>query len=245
MARITQPDPRYIARNVGGIFEAIFPQMSPGVVAYLNRTATQLESSLEVNEDLVRASRLQHALLFELGVAAAEPLLAGNPFDWDECVDIALKRQRKYYDAIEPGMITEGDKTIALSVGTNLASALKNLSARLHHPVVVGPAIPGLEWLSSSFGDFAIGNSLIEVKCVSKSYGAADYRQVVIYWLMSLAARIESVEDVWNEVFILNPRRGYVVHVQFDELLALISAGRSKVEALELFKSFIGQRRWT
>lgn len=34
-----QFDPRTVARDIPGVFDEVFPQLTPGVVAYLNKSA--------------------------------------------------------------------------------------------------------------------------------------------------------------------------------------------------------------
>lgn len=36
-----------------------------------------------------------------------------------------------------------------------------------------------------------MGDKLIEVKCSGRNFGSADYRQILMYWLLSYMASIE------------------------------------------------------
>jgi hypothetical protein len=99
-----------------------------------------------------------------------------------------------------------------------------------------------MEWIANGCGDFAIGDSLVEVKCTAKRFSSADYRQIAIYWLLSFAASIEARGDEWHDFVLLNPRSGVKVSMKFDGFLSTISSGRTKVETLQLFQSLIGSR---
>ncbi|MRD72734.1 hypothetical protein GH865_05640 [Rhodocyclus tenuis] len=191
---------------------------------------------------LLAQSKLQRAMLFELGYTVGERLLTGRDIDWAECFDSTLKRQRVFYDAKLPDQLDAGDQVLAEIVGRNLSGELKAMSCKQRCPVVLRPTIPGLEWISSGQGDFALGHTLIEVKCTAKRFSSSDYRQVAIYWLLSYAAAIEGRGEEWQDFVLLNPRSGKKVSMCFDAFLSIISSGRTKVDILQLFLTLVGTR---
>lgn len=241
MKRMPAFDPRTVARDIPGIFDAIFPQLTPGVVAHFNRTAVCLQDEV-VPLSMVQESALQKAMLFELGFAAGEKLLSGQEIDWADCLQIAIDRQRRHFDARIPNEITKVDRQVADMVGRNMAAMVCRLAKERGYPAVPHPGIPGFQWIASGFGDFSIGRALIEVKCSNRNFSASDYRQIVMYWLLSFAASVEGNGAEWSEGVLMNPRSGNVVVLEFDEFLHVISAGRTKVEILLLFSSMVGIR---
>jgi hypothetical protein len=236
-----QFDPRTVARDIPGIFDEIFPQLTPGIVAYFNDHAEGFPFT-PIPPLLLERSEVQRAMLFELGYAVAESLLTTDSIDWNSCFKTALVRQKAFYDAKLPASLGAADKIIAEIIGKNLAKALKDQTAAMGHPLVFRPFIPGLEWISTGRGDFAAGRSLIEVKCTNRRFSASDYRQVAIYWLLSYAASIEGRGSEWHDFILLNPRLGFKVSYNFDKFLSVISSGRTKVDILQLFMSLIGSR---
>lgn len=241
MTRLLTYDPRTVARDIPGIFESIFPQLTPGVVAHLNRSAKATEYE-PVPLEMVQQSTMQQAMLFELGYAVAEELLRERVIDWDACLQLAARRQKEHFDAKIPVEISKLEREIAMRVGGNLASMCKDLAREREQKICLSPKIPGLQWIASGHGDFSAETTLIEVKCSRRNFIAADYRQLTIYWLLSFAASIETNCIEWNEGVLLNPRSATYVSLQFDELLHTTSAGRTKVEILQLFNSLIGTR---
>lgn len=237
-----QIDPRTVARDIPGMFYDVFPQLTAGIVGHFNSQATKLDS-IPLPATLLAQSRLQRAMLFELGTAVGERLVAGAEVDWDVCSAAALKRQRAYFDAKLPEVFDETDKTLATIVGENLAAALRALSGDAGCPIVLNPPIPGLEWIANGYGDFAIARTIVEVKCTAKRFSAADYRQVAIYWLLSYAAAVEGHKDEWTHFALLNPRRGELVFMRFDAFLSTVSNGLTHVDILQLFQSLVGSRR--
>ncbi|MDD9999767.1 MAG: hypothetical protein OXQ89_18665 [Rhodospirillaceae bacterium] len=241
-SQLTSKDPRTVARNIPGIFDVIFPQFTPGIVIYLNK---RIKSSVGIDSttlEMVNRSVLNRAMLFEVAFARGEQLLSGKASaEWDECLQVATQRQRLHFDASPPESLTDADMAIADFVGHNLAHMLgeiqtENGTAELVH----SPRIPGYQWIQSSEGDFSIGTTLIEVKCTSKKFGSADYRQVLMYWLLSYASSIENRYSEWTNCILINPRLNHIVKFSFDEIINFISAGRSKVEVLELFSFVVG-----
>jgi len=237
-----QFDPRTVAREIPGVLDEVFPQLTPSVVARFNNTASTVAVA-PLADDLLQQSTVQRAILFELGCVVGERFLKGAAaVDWPDCIDETVQRQRKYFDVELPVNLTLEDQILAETVGRNLAGILGQITAAEGAPVVVGPRIPGLEWIASGKGDFSVGRTLIEVKCTSKRFSSADYRQVAIYWLLSFAAAVEGRGAEWTELMLLNPRSGEKVCMKIDALLAVISGGRTKVDILQLFQGLVGSR---
>lgn len=236
-----QIDPRTVARDIPGIFDEVFPQLTPGIVAHFNSCADGFRVQA-LPSALLSQSTLQRAMLFELGCTVGEHLLAGAEIKWTECFEATLKRQSVFFDASLPDQLDAGDQALAEIIGRNLSTALKAMSDKSNQPLVLRPKIPGLEWISSGHGDFAFGQTLIEVKCTAKRFSSSDYRQVAIYWLLSYAAAIEGRGEEWQDFVLLNPRSGQKVSMRFDAFLSAISSGRTKVDILQLFQSLVGSR---
>lgn len=236
-----QIDPRTVARDIPGIFDEVFPQLTPGIVAHFNSCAETFDVET-LPPALLSQSTLQRAMLFELGYTVGERLLMGAKIDWAECFEATLKRQRNYFDAVLPDKLDAGDQVLAEIIGRNLSTGLAEMRLQFGKPIILRPNIPGLEWISSGFGDFSLERTLIEVKCTAKRFSSSDYRQVAIYWLLSFAATIEGRGEEWQDFILLNPRSGEKVSMRFDAFLAIISSGRTKVDILQLFQSVVGSR---
>lgn len=232
----TLHDPRTVARNVPGLFEVVFPQLTTGVVVHLNQSRTLL-SPLPLSHALIESSTLQNAMLFELGIACAESELATGSLKWEDAKATALSRQRKYFDAEIPVEIAHQDRLIAEKIAQNLTSTLSEVANGKQ--VEIGPRIPGLGWVSPGRGDFAFDRTLIETKCAHKNFSMADYRQVLLYWLLSYAAAIEGRGEEWSDCILLNPRSSMCVRFAYDALLHIVAAGQTKLEVLQVFRALV------
>ena len=240
--RLPVKDPRTVARDIPGIFDAIFPQLTLGIVKHFNRKTISLVDCNALPDDLVKASELNRAMLFEVAIARGEQLLTGiEEADWAACLNIAVERQRRHFDAKLPDALAAADKTVADWVGKNLVTMLNSIQATVRDiPLVQSPKVPGFQWIASGCGDFSHGTTLIEVKCTNKHFAASDYRQIVMYWLLSYASSIERGTAEWTNGILINPRLNLVLEFSFDEIIVIIGAGRSKVELLQLFSSMVG-----
>ena len=230
-------DSRTVARELGGTFEAVFPMLIPSIVMHLNRTfGTSLQGCSAVPTELVKKSSQLRAMLFETAVAAAEmKRWSGDGFDLVACVSKAKERQKKYYDAKLSNALSEADKEIVLWVADNLNTMLDHVEFLCCGVIVAEPSVPGFGWISNSIGDYACGDAIVEVKCSGRRFSAADYRQVTIYWLLSYIRSLEKQTKVWNRIVLLNPRLNVMVHLRSDELIGLISGGRSRMEVVQAF----------
>lgn len=239
--RLPVKDPRTVARDIPGICDILFPQILPAIVSHLNREAQPISDCSYIEESLILQMSTNAAMLFEVAYARAEQIIADADEDWSVCLNIALKRQSKYFDADLPESLTEVDVSIAKKTANNLVKSIEFLQDQNQNiRVVKSPTIPGFQWISQGNGDFAIGNKLIEVKCSSRNFSSSDYRQVLIYWLLSFSSSIEGRSEEWESVILLNPRLNKYIEIKFDELIKIAGAGRSKVELLELFSSLVG-----
>jgi hypothetical protein len=234
-------DPRTVAREIPGLFDALLPALKGGFVHALNRSAYACERAADLSFYDFSSLTTRNAMLFEVAVARAEGVVRGDADpDWDLCLSIASERQRRHFDAWVPDELTAADKDAADRVARNLVTMLDELREDWSEKeIIVRPFIPGYEWIASSEGDFAIGSTLIEVKCKQDNFGLADYRQILMYWLLSYASAIEKNDLEWMSMVLLNPRRNIVVRVDVDEMFGLLSHSASKVEVLQLFATLI------
>ncbi|MFG0639956.1 hypothetical protein [Delftia sp. WSY_22] len=237
-----QIDPRTVARDIPGILDEIFPQLTSSSVTFINTNISYIPIAT-VPQQLLSRTKIQKAMLFELAYTVGEHLLQGSSsIDWAACFAETVNRQRVYFDAKLPAYLEKDDQTIAEVVGRNLADALNAMSKERKEEIVIRPFIHGLEWVSSGRGDFSVGRTLVEVKCTEKRFSSADYRQVAIYWLLSYAASIEGCGEEWESFVLLNPRRGEKLTMSFKALLSTVGGDRNKVDILLLFQSLIGSR---
>lgn len=242
--RLPTRDPRTLARDIPGIPKILFPQLTSSFVASLNKRSIEISNINAVDDLLVKQSHLARSMLFEFAYAIAEQKINFMAeISIQECFEIAKYRQAKYYDfsPLSYDAITDIDIEIADIVAENLVSMLSCYKQQLNTAVVIEPPIYGFEWISNSQGDFALDSTLIEVKCINKNFAVADYRQALIYWLLSYIKSLNSDVQEWTNIILMNPRLNKTVEVSVDHLLYEISGGQSKIEIVQMFSSIISE----
>lgn len=228
-------------RDIPGICDLLFPQLLPAIVSHLNREVQFISGCSNVENSLLLKMSTNAAMLFEVAYARAEQILDGGLVDWDECLKLALNRQSRYFDAVLPEKLSDIDLFIANQTANNLVKSLSFFHSQNHTAEIIqSPLIPGYQWIAHGQGDFAIGSTLIEVKCSGRNFSSADYRQLLIYWLLSFSSSIEDGIEEWKSGILLNPRSNKYIEIKFDALVKIAGAGRSKIEILELFSSLVG-----
>lgn len=239
--RLPVKDPRTVARDIPGICDLLFPQLLPAIVAHLNREAQPIPGCTIIDESMLVGINTNAAMLFEVAYVRTEQMLEEKNEDWNECLSIALNRQSRYFDAVLPDNLSDIEIKLANQTATNLTRSIRYLSDKWGDSNVVrSPIIPGFQWIAQGQGDFSIGQQLIEVKCTNRNFSSSDYRQILIYWLLSFSSSIEGGTDEWKIGVLLNPRANKYIEIDFNELVSIAASGRTKLELLELFSSIVG-----
>lgn len=242
-SRLYARDPRTVARDIPGVLDILFPRLTGSLVHALNAKIFFFADIIPIPKEKIDISLLNKAMTFELSMARAESVLRGGPAaSWDECLALATKRQCRHFDARIPEKLEPNDILVADHAARNILAMLKSVqaqypSATLEH----APIIPGLGWVASGNGDFAIGSTLIEVKHTERNFGASDFRQVLMYWLMRYAEALETNKAIWSDFLLLNPRRNTALKVNYDYLLRSASASLNRIELVELLRSAVGE----
>lgn len=242
-SRLPARDPRTVARDIPGVLDILFPRLTGGLVNVLNKKMFSFPGIQGVSAEGIEASSVQNAMLFEISMARAESELRdGDAAPWDECLKVASSRQRRHFDARIPEKLELSDIAIADHAAKNLLAMLDRVRAQRPAAILeLAPLIPGLGWVATGNGDFALGSTLIEVKHTARNFGAGDFRQVLMYWLLRYARSVENDGEIWSDVLLLNPRRNAALLVNYNTLLRSASASSNCVELVELLRSAVGQ----
>lgn len=242
-SRLPARDPRTVARDIPGVLDILFPRLTGGLVNALNSKMFTFSDIQAIPAEAIEGSCLQNAMLFEISMARAESQLrGGGEASWDECLKVAASRQRRHFDARIPEKLEPSDISVVDHAARNLVAMLDSIQAKRPSAILeCAPLIPGLGWVASGNGDFALGSTLIEVKHTGRNFGTGDFRQVLMYWLLKYARTVEGDDQVWSDVLLLNPRRNAALLVNYDSLLRSASASSNRVELVEMLRSAVGQ----
>ena len=236
--RLPLRDPRTVARDIPGILDAIFPHLNAGLVTLLTRDSVSFPYLQAIPERALESSTLTRAMLFELAVAHAEQAIAGiEPDSWEKCLSVAVTRQQRYFDATFPTTLGQHDIFLANWSSRNLQSILGQIQdTNQQYALTISPKIPGFRWIASANADFCLGPLLIEIKHTNRNFLSADFRQVLMYWMLSYAASLESNYTEFSDCIFINPRRNSGLAIKFSKLIRLASPGLNKLELVQLFE---------
>ena len=110
---------------------------------------------------------------------------------------------------------------------------------RLHHSdIEFRPKVRGAGFLGSCTVDLSAGNTLYEVKAISRNLGGRDIRQLLIY----LALRWAEDEPQWEYAGFFNPRRALHYRFSVEHLIYRTSGGKSKAEVFDQLLRFLDAR---
>ena len=241
--RFPPRDPRTVAREIPGVLDILFPRLTGGLVASLNRATFSCSGVDPIDENLIEKSRLNKALLFEISVVFVEIRCSERrDSDWSECLTIAAKRQSQHYDAVIPDTLESHDIEIISRAADNLQRMIAVLQENKPSSALeIRPVVPGLGWIASGTGDFSIGETLIEVKNADRNFVAGDIRQTFMYWILKYALSLKSDSEAWKDCILINPRRNIYLNFDFDTLSRAASANLGRVELYELLRHLLGQ----
>lgn len=239
--RIPVRDPRTVARDIPGILDIVFPRLSGGLVSALNRKMFQFNSAAAVDEVLVAQSGQKKSMLFEIAVAYAEQAIRGDGRpSLAESKKIAFERQQRHFDARPPRPLSDIDKQIIRRVSSNLINMITDFAAQQgSQDIAIRPTIPGFGWIGSGSGDFSVSDTLIEVKNTDRNFIANDYRQVLMYWILSYAKSLEGGATGWSTYLLMNSRLNRSVFGSFDDLVEAASGGLSRIEVYEYLRAIV------
>ena len=109
--------------------------------------------------------------------------------------------------------------------GLRLARTVSAFLDAMNDHVDFAPKIPGAGTLSSCEADLAVGETLVEVKTVSRNFRSSDLRQLLVYLALDWAR----VQPSWNKGCLFNPRRAVWADFPVDWLVRRLS-GRTASE---------------
>jgi hypothetical protein len=94
------------------------------------------------------------------------------------------------------------------------------------------PRIPGHGVLAECAGDIGLGDTLVEIKAVTRSLRSRDVRQVFVYLALDAAQGRER----WTRVEFFNPKRALLASFTVEQLWAELSGGKPH---LQLYADFL------
>lgn len=104
--------------------------------------------------------------------------------------------------------------------------------------VEFNPKISGSGFLGVCKADLAIGDTLYEVKTVSRNISGQDIKQLLVY----LALQFSTGDRRWTHAGFYNPRKAQCVRFSVDHLIFRTSGGKATSELFSEIIDFLSSR---
>lgn len=113
---------------------------------------------------------------------------------------------------------------------SEISRRLRRYTAGLSGPVAFAPPLKGHGMLSPCFADIVVGEQVVEVKYVDRTFRSTDLRQALCY----ASLRYLAEGNTFSSASIFNPLRGTAISIGISELIS----GASGRSAEEFFQDF-------
>lgn len=238
-----------VASVFNGFWEEVLPLLTPSFVRVFNEAHSEelvdLPSSKFVRIPIA-PEVTKHDLVAEFAFCAAEEShLSGNSIadienEQKAINDIYAKSIGflKRYDTGD-GEILLNDIEIgeAFKLADQYHRFFEYLHLR-HSQIEFRPKIKGAGFLGHCTADISAGDTLYEVKAISRNLAGKDIRQLLIY----LGLRSAADEPQWEYAGFFNPRKALHYRFSVEHLIYRTSGGRPKTEVFDRLIRFLDER---
>lgn len=132
--------------------------------------------------------------------------------------------------------LSDRESAAAVELAGRILTIIRLLKSR-GGDALFDPPFSGCGILQKSFGDILMGDTLIEIKSVDRSFRSTDFRQLMTYVLQDTSAGASRIA----RVCVANPRKGILHFANLDQLVFDTSAC-SLVDIYGKFNAAVGNR---
>lgn len=238
-----------VASVFNGFWADILPLLTASFVRVFNEAHCEnlvgLPSSKFVRIPIAREVEL-HDLVAEFAFCAAESSHAtGQPLadiskDRSAIADIYAKAilfLQRYGPSEGEMLLNEVEVDEAFRLASQYRYFFDYLKLR-HADIEFRPKVRGAGFLGNCTADLCAGNTLYEVKAISRNLAGKDIRQLLIY----LALRSAEDSSQWEFAGFFNPRRALHYCFSVEHLIYRTSGGKSKAEVFDRLLRFLDAR---
>lgn len=238
-----------VATVFNGFWEEALPLLTPSFVRVFNEAHCEALGDLPSSKFFripIAPEVTMHDLVAEFAFCAAEAAHATGKgivqiaTDRKAVEDIYAKAVHflKRYESSDGEILLN---TIEIEEAFKLAEQYQRFFdyLQLHHTQIeFRPQIKGAGFLGSCTADLSAGDTLYEVKTVSRNLSGKDIRQLLVY----LGLRSATNESQWEYAGFFNPRRALHYRFSVEHLIYRTSGGRSRAEVFDRLLRFLDSR---
>ena len=230
---------RNLARAFESVWQSLFPMLTPAFMRTFNEHFLKpVDTSHTGTARAVPFDSDSPDLVAELGIQLARSAIEANVSiediaqdptalsqSWNKTQAVVARYEGEIPDVTEV-TIFDVDRNDGLSLASNLIA----FASLIDGPTQFAPGIPGANILSRCEADLAVGNTLVEIKTVSRGFRSTDLRQLLVYLALDWVRGPQ-----WTKGCLFNPRRAVWADFEVDWLVRRLS-GRP---AADTFRDFI------
>lgn len=206
-------------KNYTGFWNSLFPlhnAFMKGVIL----ECSQHQSDIELTTTGRRFSFVSE-VGFQIFVLCTERQIPISDITFNS--DLYKQVEGKCHEKFE--LFHDDDSTIRDSLSRNeFDDAIKIIHSLnrkfLGRTVTVNPQFTGCSIIDTCYGDILIGNTLYEIKSVTRNFNIIDFRQLITYCALNYVSKIHSI----NSIGLYNPKRNMTYEIDL-ELFASAIAG--------------------
>lgn len=230
---------RHVARGFESVWRSCFPMLTPGFMRTFNaHFVKRIDVGHTYVSDPVSIHSSSPDVVAELGIELAKRAIAAEaPVEriakdrdalnqsWNCARRVVAKYEGEMPDATDLPMLDE-DAHDATILARNLLTFVDLVNGAIYF----APSVPGANVLAGCEADLAVGDTLVEIKTVSRGFRSLDLRQLLVYLALDWARG-----PLWEKGCLFNPRRAVWADFHVDWLVRRLS-GRP---AADTFGDFV------
>lgn len=238
-----------VASVFNSFWEETLPLLTPSFVRVLNEAHSEELADLPGSSfaRIAIAPEIQmHDLVAELAFCVAEEShtsgktvteLARDQVAVRKAYDNAVQFLKQYKSNDDTILLNDVEIAEAFSLAGQYQYFFDYV--RLHgSQIQFRPRIKGAGFLGDCAADLSVGDTLYEVKAISRNISGRDIKQLLVY----LGLRSVSEEPQWGYAGFFNPRRALHYRFSVEYLIYRTSGGRSKVDVFDRLLRFLDAR---
>ena len=230
---------RNLARGFESVWQSLFPMLTPGFMRTFNEHFVKdIDTNRTGAAGPVPVDSDSPDLVAELGIQLAKRVIAADvPIEriarnrtvlkqaWRSAQTLVARYEGEAPDVADAPLLDE-DGRDGLRLARNLLAFAGLIDGEAHF----APSVPGTNVLSRCEADLAVGNTLVEIKTVSRGFRSSDLRQLLVYLALDWTRGPR-----WTKGCLVNPRRAVWADFHVDWLVR----GLSGRPAADTFGDFV------
>ena len=235
-----------IAAEFKGFWGESLPLLTPNFVRIFNETIgddlTTLQTDMKkipIGKD-IKKHDLVAEFSFQLAKLAYEKSLWIDELKLEhdnilEAYNRTIKFLRKYESENYEIVLNDSEVAESLALAEQYDYFLEHIGSK---DIEFSPIIVGAGFLGKCKADLSVGDTLYEIKTVSRNISGRDIKQLLIY----LALQHSTGSFKWKNAGFYNPRKALSYKIPIDHLIYKTSGGKATAELFSDIIDFLCSR---